>query len=578
MKQVTILVVACAFGALLSVPAHAQLSVRIRLDGNQAGTVSPGTGTGWGTFSPDFHSLTYRITVAHLQGAITGAHFHFTPTGGILQAITFSGNTATGTWTGIPDSLLKYVFNGGIYVNIHTTADPAGEISGRLNATQFFFTVALDSTGTGSGSSATGTGWIRWRDGGGVDTALNYTITFSGLSGTFTGAHFHLQPDGTILQGITFLDSATASGTWSSYPDSIIALLLHRRVYVNVHSSAFPNGEIRGTVTPAGGMTFVAGLDGAQAGTASPGLGTAWAMLSPDMSTITYHATYVNLLAGLTGSHFHTATNGSIIHGVTFTGNTTAGTWTGFSDTNLQDLLLGRVYLNLHTSAAPAGEIQGRFYTYDGGFAGALDGAQAGTSSLGTGTVWAHFGSQDDSLRYRATFTGLSGTYTASHFHTALSGRVVMAAPSPDSANVSGAWMVPDSLIAEMVRGQIYFNVHSTAFPNGDIRATLQIGAGGVTSVAVPPVDLPRDIALQQNYPNPFNPSTTIGYRLNNRGHVILTVYDLLGREIRVLVNGEQPAGAYQVRFDAGGLASGLYFYRLQAGQYVDIRKMVLLK
>jgi hypothetical protein len=84
--------------------------------------------------------------------------------------------------------------------------------------------------------------------------------------------------------------------------------------------------------------------------------------------------------------------------------------------------------------------------------------------------------------------------------------------------------------------------------------------------------------ALEQNFPNPFNPSTTIQYALPNAGDVRLTVFNVLGQEAATLVNENKPAGTYSVQFDASRLASGLYFYRLQAGSYVEMKKLVLLK
>jgi hypothetical protein len=97
------------------------------------------------------------------------------------------------------------------------------------------------------------------------------------------------------------------------------------------------------------------------------------------------------------------------------------------------------------------------------------------------------------------------------------------------------------------------------------------------TAVDTPP-SLPRRYRLEQNYPNPFNPSTNIGFRIADFGLVRLVVYDLLGRQVAVLVNERKPAGSYEVTFDAAGLSSGIYIYRLTAGQYVESRKMVVLK
>jgi len=87
-----------------------------------------------------------------------------------------------------------------------------------------------------------------------------------------------------------------------------------------------------------------------------------------------------------------------------------------------------------------------------------------------------------------------------------------------------------------------------------------------------------RSFNLEQNYPNPFNPSTTISYSLAADENVSLKVYDIMGREIAELVNEDQVAGTYSKDFDASLLASGMYFYKISAGNFVSTKKMVLLK
>jgi len=88
----------------------------------------------------------------------------------------------------------------------------------------------------------------------------------------------------------------------------------------------------------------------------------------------------------------------------------------------------------------------------------------------------------------------------------------------------------------------------------------------------------PENIELFQNYPNPFNPSTSIQYEISSNQFVSLKVYDVLGNEIVTLVNEEKPAGTYEVEFDATELTSGIYFYKLTAGPFIQTNKMVLLR
>ncbi len=89
---------------------------------------------------------------------------------------------------------------------------------------------------------------------------------------------------------------------------------------------------------------------------------------------------------------------------------------------------------------------------------------------------------------------------------------------------------------------------------------------------------MPKEFVLAQNYPNPFNPSTIIRYELPTTSDVSLKIFDMLGREVTTLVNTRQAAGTYEVNFNATGLASGVYFYRLQAGPFMQTKKMMLVK
>lgn len=101
---------------------------------------------------------------------------------------------------------------------------------------------------------------------------------------------------------------------------------------------------------------------------------------------------------------------------------------------------------------------------------------------------------------------------------------------------------------------------------------------GGNIVTASEGIELPAQIALDQNYPNPFNPETTIGYALPQASEVRLVVYDLLGHEMAVLVDGLKPAGRHTVRFAANHLPNGAYLYRLVAGEKTITRTMVVVK
>ncbi len=107
-----------------------------------------------------------------------------------------------------------------------------------------------------------------------------------------------------------------------------------------------------------------------------------------------------------------------------------------------------------------------------------------------------------------------------------------------------------------------------------------EIKYGDVTSINlnISMNNVPKSFNLSQNYPNPFNPITKIKYQIPEISFVTLKVYDVLGNEIVVLVNEEKPAGEYQVEFDATGLSSGIYFYKIQTGSFIETKKMILMK
>jgi hypothetical protein len=101
--------------------------------------------------------------------------------------------------------------------------------------------------------------------------------------------------------------------------------------------------------------------------------------------------------------------------------------------------------------------------------------------------------------------------------------------------------------------------------------------ATGIVSIGDPSVPS-DDYKLYQNYPNPFNPATKISYKINKEGFVYLSVFNLVGQELSVLVYENKKPGVYEVEFDAQDLPSGVYLYKLQINGYVSVKRMTLIR
>ncbi len=186
------------------------------------------------------------------------------------------------------------------------------------------------------------------------------------------------------------------------------------------------------------------------------------------------------------------------------------------------------------------------------------------------------------------TMEGLSGDIAAAHFHNApigQNGGVVRALTDDlNGTTGNGVWRASDDepltaeLINELLAGNLYINVHTPDFGSGEIRGQVNPDAIVVTSVEQTGSETPKSFVLSQNYPNPFNPTTTIEFSLTRSVEASLAVYNVLGQRVASLINETLPAGTFQVTFEAQGLASGLYYYRLEAGDVSLSKSMMLTK
>jgi Cu/Zn superoxide dismutase len=356
---------------------------------------------------------------------------------------------------------------------------------------------------------------------------------------------------------------------------------------------------------------FVAQLDSAQEAAVFTlngnvqGKGTGVFVLNSDWTQLSYQVTVHGLSGPITGAHIHNAAagvSGNVVKNLSFTNNTAAGVWSStdgaqpFTDSLLSELVRGRLYVNVHTSANGNGEIRGQMLLKTSiGFTAKLDSAQeAAVFTLngnvpGRGTFSLTLGT-DGQASYSGTVSALSGSITGSHIHNAaagVSGGVIKGLTfDATSLTTSGAWAstdvtqaFTDVLLRELFRGRLYVNVHTSTNSNGEIRGQLG-GTGLVTSVRDQISEfMPSSFRLGQNYPNPFNPSTVIEFDLPSDARVAMRIFNLVGQEVALLVDEVRSPGTHRIVFDAQSLPTGIYFYRISVdGVARETKKMILLR
>ncbi len=586
------------------------------LDTDQVTSEIDSDGSGTGTFTLTDAGLLFQVTLDGLTGAVANAHFHRAPAGtngGVVRGIMddFEGNTASGLWTSqddepLTDELIRELFAGNLYVNIHTAEYSGGEIRGQVlprDGAELTARLTPEQEPGGVESDGSGTAALSLTDEG-----LAFRVTVTGLTGAIANAHFHradIGINGGVVRGIMAeFEGNTASGVWTvsdgeALTDELIEALLQGELYLNIHTAENAGGEIRGQVMVSEGTGLRAFLTNEQVSGEIEQEGSGTAALTLTDRGLLYHVTVTGLSGAIANAHFHVGAagvDGGVVHGIfdNFVGNTSSGLWPATGDQALtaeqiQALINGDYYINIHTAANAGGEIRGQVVPSSGiGSAVQLDPQQegAGVESSGSGT--ASLSLTHAGLAYGLTATDLTGPVANAHFHNAPQGQnggVVRGIFDDFSGgSAAGIWRpsdeeaLTDDLMQELLSGNIYLNLHTAAYAGGEVRG--QVLPGGVVSTAVEPVsgEIPTAFQLEQNYPNPFNPATTIPFSLAAPAQTRLAVYDLLGRRVATLVDNPLPAGSYRIRFDGRTLASGVYVYRLTAGDQQTTRRMLLLK
>lgn len=331
------------------------------LTGTQEVPPNASAADGCGTMivDPINNKITYRIVVTNLSSAETAAHIHGPAGPGVAGPIMFAlplGAVKSGV-INYNQSQEADILAGRIYVNVHTTNFPGGEVRGQLVTHVASIDAAQEVPA--NGSPARGFGLFMYDN---VANSLDYYIAYAGLSAAETAAHIHGFARIGANAGIkhTLPAGNLKVGTWN-FTDADEENLFNGMTYVNIHSTNFPGGEIRGQV-----VSTVVPIDGTQEvpPTSSTGVGCGFISLDLTGNNLSYDIRYANLTSAETAAHIHgfggPTQNAGIKHTLP-AGARKLGNWAYGavqSDENL--IKAGLTYINVHTTNFPGGEVRGQ--------------------------------------------------------------------------------------------------------------------------------------------------------------------------------------------------------------------------
>jgi Cu/Zn superoxide dismutase len=475
-----------------------------------AGVTTNGNGVGAFMLNSNRDTMYFTTSVAKLTSPINGYHIHNARTGGNI-ILDFDkkvdGNTVRSFITGavLNLRLIADFIEGNLYLAAHTVNNPAVEILGFIKLeSDWGFAATINGAQAETNSVALGHAAINFGLKG--DTAVVRAIT--NLAGSITAVHLHygkLGQNGGVALGLdniiasngTSLNGgiAISGATWTN----LMAALMSDSVYINFHTSAFPNGEIRGQVRTTKTLRFDSWLTsaaitagGGSLTKASTGNGVSTLSLNNNMDTLSYNVMFNGLTSNAAAAHFHMGEpnqNGGVVKEITISGNMISGIWTKYDATNpltntfISNLLYGSLYYVIHTDSNPEGEIRGQALRLAReGFVGEFDGKQAMTFSKGKGTGIASYDRDRTNLHYMFAFENLTSDVSSAHMHKGVAGNtggVVNDLGLPVNNGFYNFWTAANGFnnaqSLPLRRGDsIYVNIHTTMFPNGELRAQLR--------------------------------------------------------------------------------------------------------
>lgn len=529
--------------------------------------------------SEDRTTLRIHGVFSGLSGPVTGCHVHQAPeavSGPVFVGLTtaVSGNRLYAEIP-LPPGFLAKGLRDSLYLNVHTAANPGGEIRGQLFIkTEIMYGTALDGLAETPPVTTNASGVIKFTYSPG-QTKGRYFAVVDGLSGPITAAHIHDGPAGVagpVYAPLTVASNNTLAGEFdfTGFPD-FLGKLEAEGLYVNIHTAANPAGEVRGQLHSPGPFCFDAVLNGDQetpaVATAAGGISVA--SLTANLDTLVYKVSFHGLTP--TAAHFHRGaqgTAGPVVVPLTLSSypNFYAGRIAVPADF-VSDLIAGDIYVNIHTAANPAGEIRGQMqpllrtvYAFD--LCGDQEAPPTGSPAEGAAVISMDRGNTH--LDYLYIVDGLSGPATAAHIHegaVGVSGPVYLGVFPPAPVG-SGQFEATGDIFVKLESGDTYLNVHTAEFPAGEIRG--QIGRELLCADDVP-VREPL-VSVGAVFPNPTGGKVEI--QLNAvgvfDGQILLS--DPAGQMLQAQAQAFG-AGGQTVTLDLSSLPAGLYFVQIKTAQ-----------
>ncbi len=480
--------------------SHLSFTANLMGDQEVPAVSSDAQGVGIFTLDEKMSTLYINVSLNNLSGPITGIHIHEAEAG-VNGAVVFnlgsflSGNRAKGVLKNISKDEVTKLLNGLYYINVHTEANPGGEIRGQIG-------LETDSRYTALMAGSNEVPEVT-TDGKGLGifhlnhskTALGIKILFRGLTSDVTGAHIHHAAagvNGPVIFDLDLLKTGNViEGTWD--PGANLDALLAGELYVNVHTVNHPGGEIRGQILLTPGLTFDADLSGENENpvVATEGRGLGIVTINQSLDQVEYYVLFDSLSGPVNSAHFHNAaagTNGPVVIDITGNINSADNMITGTQ--NLTDdlfnlFLNGGLYINMHTTANPSGEIRGQVYKFAReGYLFELNGGQEvpPVTTTGVGAGFVTIDRDQLSAHYHLVVSGLEGNFSASHFHNAKpgsNGSVIYNITSSFNSfgSAEGYWdqqSAPVFDASPLFRdGAVYVNVHTSTSPGGEIRGNI---------------------------------------------------------------------------------------------------------